>query len=148
MRYIGQEHAVTVDLPMRVFAKQDRAAIKRHFDDMHLQRYGTSAPAERAEIVSLRSTVTGVMRKPALAKIARGTAAPPKAASTGKRPVYFDGHGFVDTRTFARAALLAGNRVKGPALVEEHASTTVLMPGDTLTVDPYGNLGIAVGKGR
>ena len=36
MRYVGQEHAVTVDLPMRVFAAQDRAAIKRHFDDMHL----------------------------------------------------------------------------------------------------------------
>src|SRR6266700_2165737 len=76
MRYIGQEHAVTVDLPMRVFEKQDRAAIKRRFDDMHLVRYGTSAPAEHAEIVSLRTTVTGVMRKPALAKIVRGAAAP------------------------------------------------------------------------
>jgi N-methylhydantoinase A len=148
MRYIGQEHAVTVDLPMRVFEKQDRAAIKRHFDDMHLLRYGTSAPTERAEIVSLRATVTGVMRKPTLAKIARGAAAPPKAASTGKRPVYFERHGFVDTRTFARGALLAGNRIRGPALVEEHASTTVLMPGDALTVDPFGNLDIAVGKGR
>ena len=49
MRYVGQEHAVTVDLPLKVFAKQDRAAIKQHFDDMHLQRYGTSAPAEPAE---------------------------------------------------------------------------------------------------
>ena len=28
MRYVGQEHAVTVDLPMRVFDKQDRAAIR------------------------------------------------------------------------------------------------------------------------
>ena len=51
---------------------QDRKAIKRHFDDMHAQRYGTSAPAERAEIVSLRSTVTGLMRKPPQRKIARG----------------------------------------------------------------------------
>ena len=148
MRYVGQEHAATVDLPMRVFDKQDRAAIKRHFDDMHLLRYGTSAPAERAEIVSLRTTVTGVMRKPVPETIARGAAAPPRAASTGKRPVYFEGHGFIPTRTFARAALLAGNRIKGPALIEEHASTTVLMPGDTLEVDRFGNLGIAVGKGR
>jgi len=147
MRYIGQEHAVTVDLPMRVFAAANRAAIKRHFDDMHLRRYGTSAPGERAEIVSLRSTVTGIMRKPALGKIARGAAVPPKTAATGRRPVYFEGHGFIETRTFARAALLAGNRLKGPALVEEHAATTVLMPGDALEVDPFGNLGIAVGKG-
>src|SRR3974377_1794041 len=57
MRYVGQEHAVTVDLPMAAFKGAGRKAIKRHFDAMHAQRYGTSAPAERAEIVSLRSTV-------------------------------------------------------------------------------------------
>src|SRR6266700_2758455 len=76
MRYIGQEHAVTVDLPLHVFARRDREGIKRLFDEMHELRYGTSAPAEHAEIVSLRTTVTGVMRKPALAKIVRGAAAP------------------------------------------------------------------------
>ena len=81
MRYVGQEHAVTVDLPLRgVCQKQDRKAIKRHFDEMHALRYGTSAPDERAEIVSLRSTVTGLMRKPPQGKIARGQKAPPKAA--------------------------------------------------------------------
>ena len=44
----------------------------------------------------------------------------------------------------AGAELLAGNKIAGPALIEEHASTTVLMPGDKLTVDAYGNLVIAV----
>jgi N-methylhydantoinase A len=148
MRYVGQEHAVTVDLPMSVFARGNRAAIKRHFDDMHALRYGTSAPAEPAEIVSLRTTVTGVVDKPAIRRIARGTATPPRAASAGARAVYFRDRGFVPTKTFARAALTAGNRIKGPALIEEHASTTVLMPGDTATVDTWGNLVIAVGKGR
>ena len=85
MRYVGQEHAVTVDLPMAVFKRGDRKAIKRHFDAMHAQRYGTSAPAERAEIVSLRSTVTGLMRKPPQRKIARGQKMPPAAAIGGKR---------------------------------------------------------------
>jgi N-methylhydantoinase A len=42
--------------------------------------------------------------------------------------------------------LRAGNRIAGPALVEEHASTTVLAPGDALTVDDYGNLAVTVGK--
>lgn len=146
MRYVGQEHAVTVDLPVQVFEDQDRDAIKRHFDEMHLQRYGTSAPAERAEIVSLRTTVTGIMRKPVIEEIARGGTAPPKAARTGARAVWFHGHSFVETRTFARHALLAGNRIKGPALIEEHASTTVLTPGDALEVDRFGNLGIVIGK--
>jgi len=145
MRYAGQEHPVTVDLPVSVFTKQDRSAIKRHFDELHLARYGTSAPQEPAEIVSLRTTVTGVMRKPPQDKIKRGSASPPRAAATGKRKAFF-GKGFVATPTFARAALLAGNRIKGPALIEEHASTTVLWPGDRLSVDPYGNLVIAIGS--
>jgi N-methylhydantoinase A len=143
MRYVGQEHPVTVELPMRVFARQDRAAIKRHFDDDHLQRYGTSAPDERAEIVSLRTTVTGLMRKPPQEKIKKGKATPPKSAFTGKRAVSFDGR-FCSAPTYRRAELLAGNKISGPALIEEHASTTVLMPGDRMTVDAYGNLVIAV----
>ncbi len=147
MRYVGQEHAVTVDLPLKVFEQQDRQAIKRYFDAMHELRYGTSAPDERAEIVSLRSTVTGVMRKPPQEKIRRGKSAPDKAAFTGKRAVYVDGK-FRPTPTYARARLLAGNRISGPALVEEHASTTVLLPGDKLEVDVYGNLVIAVAGGR
>jgi N-methylhydantoinase A len=147
MRYVGQEHAVTVELPMRVFQKQERKAIKQHFDDDHLQRYGTSAPAERAEIVSMRATVAGLMKKPPQEKIAKGTAAPAKSAFTGKRKVYFDGR-FRDAPTWRRAELRAGNKISGPALIEEHASTTVLMPGDRMTVDAYGNLVIAVGRAK
>jgi N-methylhydantoinase A len=145
MRYVGQEHPVTVDLPLRVFQKEDRAAIKRHFDELHLVRYGTSASQEPAEIVSLRTTVTGLMRKPPQEKIKRGSAAPPRAALTGKRKAFF-GKAFVATPTYMRGELLAGNRIAGPALIEEHASTTVLWPGDRLTVDPYGNLIISIGS--
>src|SRR5262252_7696218 len=147
MRYVGQEHAVTVDLPLKVFERQDRRAIKRLFDAMHELRYGTSAPDERAEIVSLRSTVTGVTRKPPHERVARGGRAPGKAAFTGRRPVYLDGK-FHPTPTYARAALTAGNRISGPALIEEHAATTVLLPGDRLEVDGYGHLMIKVAGGR
>jgi N-methylhydantoinase A len=148
MRYVGQEHAVTVDIPLSVFARRDQKAIKRLFDAMHELRYGTCAPAEPAEIVSLRSTVSGVMRKPPRAKIKRGSALPPKAAFAGKRPVDLGERGFRATPTYRRSELLAGNRIKGPALIEEHASTTVLMSSDVLTVDPYGNLLIAVAGAR
>jgi len=149
MRYVGQEHAVTVDIPLNVFARRDHGAIKRLFDQMHELRYGTCAPAEPAEIVSLRSTVSGVMRKPPLARIKRGRAAPPKAAFTGKRSVNLgERGGFRPTPTYRRTDLLAGNTIEGPALIEEHASTTVLMSGDLLTVDPFGNLLIAVAGAR
>ena len=62
--------------------------------------------------------------------------APPKPAS---RPVYFDGK-FRDTPVFARAALRRGLHARGPAIVEEFGSTTVVFPGQKLTVDPHGIL--------
>lgn len=144
MRYVGQEHSVTVDIPKSVFENQDRDAIKALFDAVHAQRYGTSAPEERAEIASMRTTVTGVVEKPGLERIQAGNATPPKEAQTGTRKAYFEDVGFVDTPTFARAALLAGNRAQGPALIEEHASTTVVLPGDSVEVDALGNLIITI----
>jgi N-methylhydantoinase A len=147
MRYVGQEHAVTVDIPLEVFRKQDRATFKRHFDDLHEQRYGYAAPQEHAEIVSLRSSVSGVMQKPAYEPIATG-GPDPSAAANGSRPVYFaDAGGFAATPTFKRELLKAGNSIAGPALIEEYASTTVLHAGDVLTVDMFGNLVIDVKRG-
>jgi N-methylhydantoinase A len=149
MRYVGQEHAVTVDLPIAVFAKQDRDGIKAEFDKTHALRYGTSAPREPAEIVSLRITVTGVMSKPPLTKIAAGAAEPDATAKTGSRKIYFaSAGGFVDTPSYARTGLHANNRIVGPAVIEEHASTTVLLPNDSLLVDDFGNLVITIGAVR
>ncbi|MFT7570467.1 MAG: N-methylhydantoinase A [Paracoccaceae bacterium] len=144
MRYVGQEHSVTVDLAADLFANEDRATIKERFDAVHNVRYGTCAPNERSEIVSLRVTVTGILEKPVLEKIKTGDIAPPAAADTGLRAVHF-GENAHDTSTWDRTALLAGNRIEGPALIEEHASTTVLHPGDSAEVDAFGNLIISVG---
>jgi N-methylhydantoinase A len=145
MRYVGQEHAVTVAVPTELFAAEDRAGIKRAFDAVHEIRYGFSSPAEPAEIVSLRSAVTGVLQKPRPLPIAAGGTEPPTAAITGRRPVFFaEADGYIDTPVIDRAALRAGNRIAGPAVVEEYASTTVLYPGDGLTVDDYGNLVIDI----
>ncbi len=147
MRYVGQEHAVTVALPAGLFAAEDRAGIKACFDAVHELRYGFSAPHEAAEIVSLRSSVTGVLDKPTLERIASGGAAPPEEAQHGVRPVYFsEARGAVATPVYDRAALLAGNRIAGPAVIEEYASTTVLHPGDRLAVDGFGNLVIDIGR--
>jgi N-methylhydantoinase A len=145
MRYVGQEHAVTVDLPMELFRNEDRDGIKKRFDAVHQVRYGFSVPHENAEIVSLRTAVVGEMRKPPFEHIAKGSAEPEADAFRGKRAVHFAG-GERDTPTWHRPALKAGNRIAGPALVEEHASTTVVHPGDVLVVDDFGNLVITVGR--
>ena len=149
MRYVGQEHAVTVDLAHRFFEDRDRSAIKRHFDEVHKVRYGTAAPKEAADIVSLRVTVLGRMEKPPRHQVAAGDQQPDAAALRTHKPVYFrSAAGFVATPVYQRELLKSGNELEGPALVEEHASTTVVQPGDSLRVDAFGNLQISIGSDR
>lgn len=145
MRYAGQEHAVTVELPREAVAAGDREAIKRAFDAQHAIGYGTSAPGEPAELVSLRATVTGTMTKPPRHAVPADGEAPDAAALSRRKPVYFGGR-MHDTPVYARDTLRAGNRISDPALVEEHASTSVLQPGDALEVDSAGNLLLAIGS--
>ena len=145
MRYVGQEHAVTVDLAAALFAAGDRAAIKQRFDEVHGVRYGTSAPDEPAELVSLRTTVSGLLPKPPTVRGGEGGSADPAPFET--RRIYFSETGdFVATPVFARAGLGAGATVEGPAVIEEEASTTLLLPDDSLGVDEFGNLRIRVGS--
>jgi N-methylhydantoinase A len=147
MRYVGQEHAVTVELPRELFERQDRGAIKQQFDAVHLQRYGTSAPKEPADLVSVRVTVIGTVAKPPRREVAEGTSAPVTDAMRCRKDVYFrEAGGLVSTPVYTRTRLLAGNRIDGPALIEEHASTTVVAPGDRLSIDRFGNLNIAIGS--
>ena len=63
----------------------------------------------------------------------------------GNRCVYFGpGHGWLDTPIYRRAQLPPGRSITGPAIVEEMSATVVMQPGQTLTVDPIGNLVIAI----
>ena len=137
-----------MDLPLAFFAGRDRSAIKQQFDELHKVRYGTSAPGEPADLVSLRVTVLGTMKKPPRHSVEKGMAAPDRQALRTTKPVYFRAGGWADTPVYIRDRLLAGNAIAGPALIEEHASTTVVQPGDALRVDELGNLQIDIGSDR
>jgi N-methylhydantoinase A len=145
MRYVGQEHAVAVRVPASAVDEGARAEIKRRFDDAHDLRYSHSAPEEAADIVSLRVSAIGRLSKPAFPTILAGAAVPPSEAERGVRPVMFEGHGALSAKLFDRAMLRAGNMIQGPAIIEELASTTVVEPGDTVTVNRYGHLVMKLG---
>ena len=66
------------------------------------------------------------------------------AAQKGTRAAWFDG-GFVDTPVYDRYALAPGARIAGPAIIEEREATTIIPPGDSVTVDATGTLAIDIG---
>jgi len=145
MRYVGQEHAVAVRMPANVGDESARAEIKRLFDEAHELRYSHSAPEESADIVSLRVSAIGRLGKPEIARIAAGDKNPPAGARRGVRTVIFEGLGSVEAAVFDRIKLLCNNVIAGPAIVEETASTTVIEPGDVVTVNEYGHLVMELG---
>lgn len=147
MRYVGQEHTVMVTLPSMADAGAI-AALKARFDAEHAERFGHGAPDEPAEIVSLRVSAVGQLPRPELAKIATGGAVPEASARTGERDVVFPGHGVLRVPVFVRSGLLAGNQLRGPAVIEEGSATTLLRPDDSAEVDGYGNLLLTIGGGR
>ncbi len=148
MRYVGQEHPVTVDLPASLFEARDRAALKKHFDEEHMKRYGFNSVKDPAEIVSLYSSVVGVLDKPVARPVARA-AAGRMPAPESTRPVFFagrDSKGFVGTPVYQRDTLLCGDCISGPALIEEYASTTVIAPGDRASISEYGDIIISIAR--
>ncbi len=140
MRYVGQEHAVAVRMPAHVGDETARAEIKRLFDEAHDLRYSHSAPEESADIVSLRVSAIGRLSKPQVSRIAAGGKNPPAEAKRGFRNIIFEAANPVEAAVFDRAKLLGNNIIPGPAIIEETASTTVIEPGDTVTVNEYGHL--------
>jgi N-methylhydantoinase A len=70
----------------------------------------------------------------------------PRSAEFGQREVWLkeDG-GFVSCPLYDRDRLGAGNRIEGPAIVEQMDATTFLPPGAVATVDPYLNLIVELG---
>jgi N-methylhydantoinase A len=145
MRYVGQEHTVTVPVPGRL-GDGDRDIVAERFDRAHQLLYSHSAPGERAEVVSIRVAASGLLPKPHLAQAPQAGPEPPAAARAGDRLVVWDpARGHETTPVYRREALRPGNFVDGPAIVEEEGTTTVLQPGDRLRVESHGCLIVTIG---
>ncbi len=147
MRYLGQEHTVRVPLPGDVRQSGAFQTIEERFHTLHEQHYTFRLDGSPVEFVNFHLTAFGLVEKPGLRKIgANGRT--PEGARKGERDVDFDELGRHRGAIYDRARLGAGAQIDGPAIVEEPAASTVLFPGDRLTVDDYGNLIIVVDRGQ
>ncbi|HLN12349.1 MAG TPA: hydantoinase/oxoprolinase family protein, partial [bacterium] len=100
--------------------------------------YGYVDREAPVEIVDLRMQVVGVTPKPA--SLAAPPAAGERAAATATaRSVYWNGT-MVEAAVYQRAALQAGDRLTGPALIEQDDTTTIVPAGFSAAVDAQLNV--------
>jgi N-methylhydantoinase A len=137
VRYHGQGLRLTVDVKIEDLKKRGLKAISGPFDEEHRRLFTFALPLEH-EFVALRAVVQGKGIKLDALQVARGTP-DPKAAAVGMQSAYMDGKD-VKATVYDRALLKARNRVKGPAIIMEMDSTTVVLPKHTGLVDKLGNI--------
>jgi 5-oxoprolinase (ATP-hydrolysing) len=130
LRYEGTEAALPVPL-------QDAAATLDAFTSAHRTRFGFATPGRPvvAEAVAVEATAPGeAIVEPTLPARTSGA---PDAVDTV--PMWTGGAEHA-TPVYERTALLAGDRLPGPALVREANATTVIEPGWTAEVTPQNHM--------
>lgn len=132
LRYAGQSYELTVD-----FKPDFREAFERE----HERAYGHAQADRPVEVVSLRlrplirtpkPTSQRPVRTPALRK-------PQPGALLRRKPVWFEA-GQSNTALYDRTKLEPGDEFRGPAIVVEYSSTTVVPPDFRCRVDHDRNL--------
>ena len=144
MRCTGQFHELLVPLPPPGDAgwwKPDEVAAAFH--EIHERAYGHTDPDVPVEFVNLRVEAFGRTPKAAVPPAPeRATAAPEPA---GRRQVCLDVMaGFVETPVYRRDDLRPGHEFTGPAIITQRDTTTVVLPGQVVTVAGSGVLRVSM----
>lgn len=140
LRYVGQFHQVEIDFPLVEVdfpeGEPDESTavqLSETFHRRHKQLYTFSMPWQPVEILTFRLKAT-VLRPPVrLAKASNG-GRDAKRALKRHRECWFEGSQ-VDTPVYDGPQMLAGNRIEGPAVIEEPATTIVVPPGFECLID-------------
>src|SRR5438876_791277 len=142
-RYAGQGYELRAAAPGGAVDAGFAEALKSSFHAAHQREYGRHFTEKEVELVNLR--VVGVGRIPIVTPktLPEGSETPDAPARTGARRVVFEVDGKpvpLEASVYLRAALKAGNRLAGPAVVQQMDTTTLIPPQVVATVDRHGNL--------
>jgi N-methylhydantoinase A len=127
LRYRGQSYELTIPLVSNFVGQ---------FHKVHDRRYGYSNPDSAVELVNVRTTFLGRTPKPKFGKMPKQRGRPQPLET---RPVWID-RKRVKTAIYDRETLRHGHVIKGPAIIGEYSSTTLVPPEFRCMVDAYLNL--------
>ena len=134
MRYLGQWRSLTVS----VGSPTDLTEAVARFHAEHERAYNYRRDGAPVEIYRLSVRAIGVTPKPDLKRHERAGGAP---KAHGSRAIHFDASsGAFDTPLYLRADLAAGTELRGPAIIDQLDSTTVVPPGWHAEVDEWLNI--------
>ncbi|WP_349364753.1 MAG: hydantoinase B/oxoprolinase family protein [Roseitalea porphyridii] len=140
MRLVGQMHEVTVELPAGPLGPAMLSELVARFEADYTRQFSAMPEGVRPEITNLRVRCSArVPDLEARPHVDRETG----EARKGTRRAWF-GEGYVETTVYDRYALVPGDTISGPAIIEETESTTIVPPRCTVGIDQDLSLRIEV----
>jgi len=140
-RYVGQGYELRFEVPAGKLDENSLTKATEGFHRAHHNEYGHSFPAQPVELVNLRVTANGPVRKIGKPAGPRGVSV--EAAQLKRGAVWFrtpQGMQSFDTPFYRRSVLPAGTALPGPAIILQEDTTTVVPPDCTFRVDASGML--------
>ncbi len=148
-RYIRQYHEVSVALPLAIVESRDAGAIARAFHAEHQRLYGYALEGEATpvEVINLRLQAIGATDRPAYRREA-SAGSDASAARKGRRSVYVpERDAFAEVPVYDGHLMRCGNRITGPALVEQQTTAIFVSDSFDCVVDAFGSF-VLHAKGR
>jgi len=142
MRYVGQEHTVSVPVDLDMVDMGLASELKKRFDEVHERTYSHSASEEPAQIVTLRVSAGMSSDKPNFPPL------PHKEASGQSRfvaDVWLTEESALPVPFYAREDLNKNQTLSGPAVIFEETASTLLLNGDVADIHPNGHILINLG---
>ncbi len=143
MRLVGQMHDIAVPLPTDALDASSLETIRTAFTTAYSARYTSLYEGARLEAINFRVRCAGPIPSLSLSGAAGGADADAKLK--GVRRAWFEG-GWREANVYDRYALRSGDKIEGPAIIEEREATTIIPHGSRVAVDEVLNLVIEVNE--
>ena len=139
MMYAGQYFQVNVPFTEEEIRSLTIAYIEEKFHKWHDQLFGYSTPEMEVEIVNYNLSAIGITQKPNIKHLDYQGSSPDHAYK-GKRPMSHGDKGkLVDTPVYDGDALVHGNVISGPAIIEQKVTTIIVSDYFNVIVDKNDN---------
>ncbi len=141
MRYIKQYHEVNVTITKEEIEKGDIVSMAKKFHPEHDRLFGYSLEEEGTpiELINMRLVCIGRSEKPKFIE-EKYDGSDPSSALKNKRDVYLPlKREFTEVDVFDGHHLRYGNKIEGPAIIEQVNTTTFVTPEYSVICDRYGS---------
>jgi N-methylhydantoinase A len=137
MRYAGQVYEVAVDVSDVDWSRERLNEIEERLHRQHEKEYTYRHQDGVGEVINATVAVVGKL-PPVHLPALRAGGSDSSHAATGERLVLFrQAAEYKPTPVYSGAAMLPGNRVGGPAIIEEINTTIVVFPGFEIELTPF-----------